>query len=133
MAGEHPKVIQTVMRHSSITLTMDTYGHLFPGQEADAANRFSEMLNDPCERNAGDEQGVVGRQCAAHMQRAGFGWRLTDAIECDGRGEVGGATKTPNSRRCVELGDSVRHRAGGDASSGGGTRTPDTRIMIPLL
>ena len=30
MQGAHPKLVQTVMRHSSITLTMDTYGHLFP-------------------------------------------------------------------------------------------------------
>jgi integrase len=34
MTGVHPKVVQTVMRHSAITLTMDSYGHLFPGQEA---------------------------------------------------------------------------------------------------
>ena len=34
IAGAHPKEIQTVMRHSTITLTMDTYGHLVPGQEA---------------------------------------------------------------------------------------------------
>ena len=123
MAGEHPKVIQTVMRHSSITLTMDTYGHLFPGHEADAANRFSEMLNDQCERDAGDEQGAVGQQSAAHLQRAGFGLELSDAIGCEGQREHGGATKTPNSQPCVELGDSVHHRAGGDASSGGGIRS----------
>ncbi|MBC8350390.1 MAG: site-specific integrase [Planctomycetes bacterium] len=129
MAGEHPKVIQTVMRHSSITLTMDTYGHLFPGQEADAANRFSEMLNDSCEREAGDEQGVVGQQSAAHLQRAGFGLGLSDAIECDGQVTDDGAIKTPNSQPCVELGDSVRHRAEGDASSGGGTRTHRRNIF----
>ncbi|MDA1055668.1 MAG: site-specific integrase, partial [Planctomycetota bacterium] len=34
--GIHPKAVQVVMRHSTITLTMDVYGHLFPGQEADA-------------------------------------------------------------------------------------------------
>ena len=28
-AGVHPKTVQTVMRHQSISLTMDTYGHLF--------------------------------------------------------------------------------------------------------
>ncbi|MFM2096440.1 MAG: hypothetical protein RIS70_3564 [Planctomycetota bacterium] len=36
LAGNHPKVIQSVLRHSTITLKMETYGHLFPGQEADA-------------------------------------------------------------------------------------------------
>ena len=44
MTGAHPKAIQAVMRHSSITLTMDTYGHLFPGQEADTIARLPEML-----------------------------------------------------------------------------------------
>ena len=46
MAGVHPKVVQTVMRHSSITLTMDTYGHLFPGQEADAVRQMGDLLNE---------------------------------------------------------------------------------------
>ncbi len=35
MTGAHLKAVQTVMRHSSITLTMGTYGHLVPGQAAD--------------------------------------------------------------------------------------------------
>lgn len=44
LTGAHPKVIQAVMRHSTITLTMDTYGHLFPGQEAEAVARLTNML-----------------------------------------------------------------------------------------
>jgi len=46
MQGAHPKLIQTVMRHSSITLTMDTYGHLFPGQEAEAATSMADLLTE---------------------------------------------------------------------------------------
>ena len=38
--------IQAIMRHSSITLTMDTYGHLFPGQEADTVARLPGMLGN---------------------------------------------------------------------------------------
>jgi integrase len=45
LAGCHPKVVQTVMRHSTITLTMDAYGHLFPGQVADATAKLPDMLN----------------------------------------------------------------------------------------
>jgi len=56
MTGAHPKVVQTVMRHSTITLTMDTYGHLFPGQEADAISRLPDMLAKPG-RN-GSQQGA---------------------------------------------------------------------------
>ena len=44
--GAHPKAIQTLMRHSSITLTMDTYGHLFPGQEAETVHRLPDMDTD---------------------------------------------------------------------------------------
>ncbi len=32
------------MRHSTITLTMDTYGHLFPGQETDAVAGMRDVL-----------------------------------------------------------------------------------------
>lgn len=44
MAGVSPKVIQAVMRHSSITLTMDTYGHLFPGQTEEAPTKIAEIM-----------------------------------------------------------------------------------------
>ena len=42
-AGVHPKRIQHLMRHSSITLTMDTYGHLFPGDEAETVRHFPDL------------------------------------------------------------------------------------------
>ncbi len=42
VAGENPKTIQVIMRHSSITLTMDTYGHLFPASESDAIARLGK-------------------------------------------------------------------------------------------
>jgi integrase len=45
LVGCHPKVVQTVMRHSTITLTMDAYGHLFPGQVADAIKKLPAMMN----------------------------------------------------------------------------------------
>jgi integrase len=44
LQGIHPNVIKTVMRHSTITLTMDTYGHLLPDQHADAIGGMSSML-----------------------------------------------------------------------------------------
>ena len=46
MSGAHPKAVQAVMRHSTITLTMDCYGHLFPGQEAETVARLPAMLTD---------------------------------------------------------------------------------------
>lgn len=48
IAGVSIKVIQSVMRHSTITLTLDTYGHLLPGAEQDAAAKLSVFLTQPC-------------------------------------------------------------------------------------
>lgn len=43
LGGIHAKQIQKIMRHSSIRLTLDTYGHLFPEQQ-DAAMSVLEKL-----------------------------------------------------------------------------------------
>lgn len=45
MRGVHPKTIQTVMRHKTITLTMDTYSHLFPEAEPEAINQLRAILD----------------------------------------------------------------------------------------
>jgi len=42
--GEHPKVIQTRLGHSSIKVTLDRYGHLFDGLDVAAAERLNETL-----------------------------------------------------------------------------------------
>ena len=42
--GEHPKVIQNRMGHSSIKVTLDTYGHLFEGLDVAAAERLDASL-----------------------------------------------------------------------------------------
>jgi len=44
--GAHPKVIQTLMGHASITVTMDLYGHLFPGIGQEFAERLDELRVD---------------------------------------------------------------------------------------
>jgi integrase len=45
IAGISAKAIQTVMRHSSITLTLDTYGHLLPGDTQQAAAVLQKLLS----------------------------------------------------------------------------------------
>jgi integrase len=42
--GEHPKTIQDAMGHSSITVTMNTYGHLLPRLLEEAADRLEASL-----------------------------------------------------------------------------------------
>ncbi len=68
MLGAHPKVIQSVMRHSAITLTMDTYGHLVPGQEADAVARLRGLMApaDALQTTGTDDSAVEPRIGAQH-------------------------------------------------------------------
>ena len=42
-AGVHPKVIQRIMRHSTITLIMDRYTHLLKGDEAKALAQLPDL------------------------------------------------------------------------------------------
>ncbi len=43
-AGEHPKVVQERLGHSSITLTLDTYTHVVPGMQEGATRRLELLL-----------------------------------------------------------------------------------------
>jgi integrase len=44
--GAHPKAIQTRMGHSSIAVTLDRYGHLFPELDEAVAVSFGERLRE---------------------------------------------------------------------------------------
>jgi integrase len=44
--GAHPKAIQTRMGHSSVNVTLDRYGHLFPELDEAIATSFGERLLD---------------------------------------------------------------------------------------
>ncbi len=44
-AGVNAKALQTYMGHASISITMDRYGHLMPGNEEEAAGLLDAYLN----------------------------------------------------------------------------------------
>lgn len=44
-AGVNAKALSTYMGHSSITVTLDRYGHLMPGNEREAAGMLAAYLN----------------------------------------------------------------------------------------
>ena len=48
--GEHPKYIQTQMGHSSINITMDTYGHLMSVVNRDASSQLDNAIFDASEQ-----------------------------------------------------------------------------------
>jgi len=43
-AGVHPKVVQERLGHASVALTLDTYSHVLPSMQRDAADRLEEIL-----------------------------------------------------------------------------------------
>jgi len=46
-AGVHPKVVQERLGHSHISLTLDTYSHVLPSMQRDAADRIDEAIGIP--------------------------------------------------------------------------------------
>lgn len=56
--GVHPKVVQEMLGHSSITLTLDTYSHVVPGLHAQVADHmqilFADRMKGPANREAPD-------------------------------------------------------------------------------
>lgn len=83
MGGASPKAIQTLMRHATITLTLDTYGHLLPDEAAATVARMPDV--DPVElrltgTSCGSEAGLRPQQ--PPQQRQGETGRPS-ATPCD--------------------------------------------------
>lgn len=51
-AGVNAKALSTYMGHASVTITFDRYGHLMPGNEAEAARLLDDYLTAATARNA---------------------------------------------------------------------------------
>lgn len=50
-AGVHPKIVQERLGHSSIQLTMDTYSHVLPTMQQDAATKLNHIGQKPEQPN----------------------------------------------------------------------------------
>ncbi|MDG1367152.1 MAG: tyrosine-type recombinase/integrase, partial [Acidimicrobiales bacterium] len=44
-AGIHPKVVQERLGHATINVTLDTYSHVTPGMQRDAAETIASMIS----------------------------------------------------------------------------------------
>lgn len=45
--GIHPKVVQEMLGHSTISLTLDTYSHVIPDLQREAAEKMQALLQAP--------------------------------------------------------------------------------------
>ncbi len=43
--GVHPKVVQEMLGHSTVTLTLDTYSHVIPGMHLEAAKEMQRLFD----------------------------------------------------------------------------------------
>jgi integrase len=43
-AGVNPKVVSERLGHSSVAFTLDTYAHVVPGMQPEAAARFGDLI-----------------------------------------------------------------------------------------
>ncbi len=44
--GVHPKVVQEILGHSTISMTMDTYSHVLPSMQKDAMQKWGDLFEE---------------------------------------------------------------------------------------
>jgi len=88
-SGVHPKVAQTIMRHSDINLTMSLYSHTYREQEADAVAKLPDLTPPDDQRqratgtyNATADDSVLALRLA---QKSGNDETDTDSVRLSSR------------------------------------------------
>ena len=133
-SSSSPKLAQTLARHSDINLTMGVYSHVNLAEQHQAIMALPVPPSLEQDTEAAESTTDEGRKkfapqfapvCDTDGQLEAFpdnDWEdeKPDAVEAKDAFD----TKKSSERPCLTL---------LDVDSGGGTRTPDTRIMIPLL
>ncbi len=124
-AGTDIKSVQTIMRHSDIKLTVDRYGHLFPGSEAAAIERIRSVFTQSVELR---KTGTAGLQ---HLrQQSGFPTVRNHAKSSESAvgSAVGLSAKNIQAKTTF-----TAEKPGRKGSRSGRTRTDNQGIMSPLL
>jgi hypothetical protein len=68
-AGVHPKVVSERLGHSSVAFTLDTYAHVMPGMQSEAAPLFSDLVYAPPAEGAPTPPGSQGSSPYADPQQ----------------------------------------------------------------
>ncbi len=101
-AGVNPKALSVYMGHASVTITLDRYGHLFPGNEDEAAGLLDAYL----EAAVRQSRHRIGRIRAVSAGRAAARSRL---FQKRPRMQALPAP-TPRSTRCPRQESNLRHQ-----------------------
>ncbi len=112
LKGIHVSVIKTVMRHSTITLTMDTYGHLLPEQHSDSVGVISEMLAEPLAATGTAGVAVETAVGVRKMDPAGATKCDTVRVEGQNGGNVDARKPLRNAKLCRAMQEGAIGRDG---------------------
>jgi hypothetical protein len=70
-AGMHPKVVQERLGHSQISVALDTYSHVVPTLQLEAARKLDELLSSELATNWLHRAGEVADSApASRMKKA---------------------------------------------------------------
>jgi integrase len=69
--GAHPKAIQERLGHSSVTVTLDRYGHLYQGLDGELADGLDAILRNSRDRGLGLICGPRRRRSRGRRRRSG--------------------------------------------------------------
>ena len=141
-AGISPKLAQTLARHSDPKLTMNIYTHV---DSADQAEAISRLAAPPVFSTAGAAESGLSTLEHRNEDRKAVAQGVAQEIDfaCQTMSSDGNLGTLPASDQPKKkpsgsyesqgFFNDLQRLSSDDASSGGGIRTPDTRIMIPLL
>ena len=57
--GVHPRVVMETLGHSQVSLTLDTYSHVLPGLQVEAARRMDDAIGGQKENGAAPDSEAV--------------------------------------------------------------------------
>jgi len=142
-SGVHPKVAQSIMRHSDINLTMSRYTHTLRGQEARAVETLPDLSKPSENRERQKATGTDGGAYKpAYKKLAKNDYPDRDRIRTNGTGaraetaKLGGAQKGTKPLHNVQLGNNchtltTEKRRGRDSNPRCGC-LPTRRFSKPL-
>lgn len=59
-AGVHPKIVSERLGHSSVSFTLETYAHVLPGMQAEAAELLADFVLGETDEEGKDDQAPAG-------------------------------------------------------------------------
>ncbi len=122
-SGTHPKVAQSLMRHSTIDLTMSRYTHTLAGQESAAIENLPDLSAKPAEAVAeanGTDGGPARKSLARSLAQRGSLNQFSPDFAGRKADKSHAAETLMNSGQTADSGASEQRRRGGRVVEGGG-------------